>query len=846
MTPLTRVLLLPLLILVACQGAPTPGQTPPTTPQPPAVTPVGPGEAWSDPGNWGGGLPNATSSVVIPAGKRIVLDGNVTVKSLTVNGTLEFARKDLELKAGFIMVMGGGAFKIGSELQPFTQRATITLTGGNTGANNMGMGEKFLGAMGGGSLEFYGESRTGWTHLTQTANKGATQLTLEGNSNWRVGDTLKLASTDFDMNQAESLTVTSVNGNTVTFTPALKYTHFGQVQSFNNLAVDSRAEVALLNRSIKIQGDDSSLASGFGGHMMIMDRASKAKLQDVEITRMGQEGILKRYALHFHQLFDDGQNSFVKNSSIHDTFNRCLVVHGTNKLLVQRNSCVDNIGHAFFLEDGAEVENKFIENLGMLTRVPKSGKAVIPADADSPATFWITNPRNTFTGNVAAGSDGFGYWFALPQDKIGVTAATNPSEYKTLPFQEEWKFDFSGNTAHSSGTGLFEDGCVLPDFSTTACYFGGSARAKGTELGFVPKASDPRTFLDITTGTFTAYKNKLGVWNRGTNQRYNDVRLADNGDGMILACFDCEVVGGVIAGETANKGNPKPGERTGPFGHSLPNPNVRDFDQTLVGYRFYEGPIKLKNLTFANFNPGKLSDGADRRQVSAISFNTGLHSGNANTTEKLRFIGMPDSNRVSMFGGEQFNFRDLDGSLAGQPSAVVEGNDALVDSGCTARADWGMDVCPTGSGTLASKYRFMDVSNGFDNPITKVTRVGGGSYASGYLRYNAAFDATQTNRFDFQSVPTPGTELQFFGHLPGNAWRFEMLFSGTPNKLNFSGGIPPVVDQDNIVLQSVSSLGAMRANTYYFDASAKVLHVWAVPAYKDYVASNITVNLEIH
>ncbi len=548
------------LTLAACQGA---------APETPAVTPVGPGEAWLDPDTWKGAAPTANSDVVIPAGKRVVLDTNTAIKNLTVNGTLEFARKDIELWAASIMVMGAGSIKIGSAAQPFRQRATITLTGAKTGANIMGMGEKVLGAMGGGTLEFYGEARTSWMHLAATANKGATQISLEANPNWRIGDKLMLASTDFDMNQAEALTVTAVGGANVSFTPALKYTHFGQIQTFNGLAVDSRAEVALLNRSIKIQGDDASVGTGFGGHIMIMDRGSKAKLENVEITRMGQEGIIKRYGLHFYQLFDGGQDSFVKNSSIHNTFNRCLVVHGTNKMLLQRNSCVDNIGHAFFLEDGAEVENKFIENLGMLTRAPKPGKTVIPADTENPATFWITNPRNTFKGNVAAGSDGFGFWFALPFGKIGLTASSAPNEYKTIPFQDEWKFDFAGKTAHSSETGLFEDGCVNSDFSTSVCYFGASARAKGTQLGFVPKASDPRTFLDITTGTFTAYKNTLGIWNRGTNQRYNDVRLADNADGMVLACLDCETVGGVIAGETANKGNPKPGERTGPFGHSL-------------------------------------------------------------------------------------------------------------------------------------------------------------------------------------------------------------------------------------------------------------------------------------
>ena len=56
-----------------------------------------PQSLWSDPATWGGTLPGATSSVTIPAGKRVVLDSSVTVKNLTILGTLEFAGKDLEL-----------------------------------------------------------------------------------------------------------------------------------------------------------------------------------------------------------------------------------------------------------------------------------------------------------------------------------------------------------------------------------------------------------------------------------------------------------------------------------------------------------------------------------------------------------------------------------------------------------------------------------------------------------------------------------------------------------------------------------------------------------------------------
>ena len=48
-----------------------------------------------------------------------------------------------------------------------------------------------------------------WTKLASTAAVGATQITLLQSPNWRVGDRIVLASTDFDPFQAEEVTITA-------------------------------------------------------------------------------------------------------------------------------------------------------------------------------------------------------------------------------------------------------------------------------------------------------------------------------------------------------------------------------------------------------------------------------------------------------------------------------------------------------------------------------------------------------------------------------------------------------------------------------------------------------------
>lgn len=58
------------------------------------------------------------------------------------------------------------------------------------------------------------------------------------------------------------------------------------------------------------------------------------------------------------------------------------------------------MGHAFFLEDGAETGSVLRANLGLLTR---RSNALLATDT-TPATFWITHPNNTLVGNVAAGA----------------------------------------------------------------------------------------------------------------------------------------------------------------------------------------------------------------------------------------------------------------------------------------------------------------------------------------------------------------------------------------------------------------------------------------------------------
>ena len=220
--------------------------------------------------------------------------------------------------------------------------------------------------------------------------------------------------------------------------------HFGKI----TFDVDERGEVGMLTRNIKIQASADAEQSFFGGHIMAM-AASKMFVEGVEFNRMGQNLTLARYPIHWH-LIGDAKGQYIKNAAIHDTYNRCVTVHGTNFLRVENNVTYNTVGHCFFLEDGIEHGNEFVHNLAIQTKCHTSkpceptnlaaaGEATQDRQATGPrgqqskdvllpsdntvSSYWITNPDNTYRDNVAAGSDANGFWMSLPEHPNGSSKA---------------------------------------------------------------------------------------------------------------------------------------------------------------------------------------------------------------------------------------------------------------------------------------------------------------------------------------------------------------------------------------------------------------------------------------
>jgi cell migration-inducing and hyaluronan-binding protein len=669
---------------------------------------------WSDPASWPNRkVPVAGDKVTIGRDKDVVLDVSPpALGGLSIDGKLSFSNNaDLTLTTEWIMVHG--ELTIGSEASPYTRKATITLTDNVKGEDVMGgMGDRGI-MLSGGTLNLHGDRKNAWTRLASTAKADSTTIQVLNAAEWRVGDEIVVASTDFDPRQAEGRTIAAINGNTITLDKKLDYMHFGKI----TFDVDERGEVGLLTRNIKIQASTDAEQSFFGGHIMAMP-SSHMYVEGVELYRMGQNMHLARYPIHWH-LVGDAQGQYIKNAAIHDTYNRCVTVHGTNDLQVENNVTYNTVGHCFFMEDGIEHGNQFVHNLAIQTKChtfkacdptnlapfgatagtnfnlagQDSREVLIPSD-NTVSSYWITNPDNIYRDNVAAGSDATGFWLAFPEHPMGQFEGTDLAK-AMWPRRTKLR-EFRGNVAHSNFDSFMGDRAPRAD----------GHFAVGGYVSLVNPADANSAQAESVVEDFTSYKNRNnGIWARGELRLYKNLKMADNGIGFTQAsgnfgqsAYTSRVVDSRFVGETENIGNPRtPAEKA--YRRSLPHPEVADFP--IRGYEFYDYHHELDNNTFVNYQ-----DNATRK-TGAISYLlfTSFGMSSNNTVQRAKFINAkpvyfpPIDNRWSNddYGNAVYKtsvFNDKDGTITGVAhSYIVNITGIDVDEACEVKPTWNAAVC---------------------------------------------------------------------------------------------------------------------------------------------------------
>jgi cell migration-inducing and hyaluronan-binding protein len=534
-------------------------------------------------------------------------------------------------------------------------------------------------------------------------------------SQWKAGDEIVLASTDFDPRQSERRTIVAVSGNSITLDKPLQFMHFGKV----TFDVDERGEVGLLTRNIKIQASADAEQSYKGGHL----------------NRMGQHMELARYPIHWHLVGEGGKGQYIRNAAIHDTYNRCVTVHGTHDLRVENNVTYNTVGHCFFMEDGIEHGNQFVKNLAIQTKchptkdcVPTNLAAagefdyanrqalrkisfsakdtLLPSD-NTAASYWITNPDNSYIDNVAAGSDENGFWLSLPEHPQGAFEGTDASK-ATWPRRTRLR-EFRGNVAHSNFDGFMFDRNISKDNT-----FG----LTGNSHMPTENPADPNSKGVVSVfENLTSYKNRNGgLWGRGENHLFRNLKLADNAIGYTHASgsagrdpYTSLLVDSLFVGETDNIGNPvTPEEVT--YGRSLPKRKIPDFP--IRGYEYYDYRHDVVNSTFVNYQ-----DNA-RRGAGALSWLMFTSSGitTTNTIKGARFVNAKpvhfpkidprfDNDNRGGVAWRTAAIHDLDGSVGGIPNAYIlindgENDSVATDETCKVQPTWNAAVCTGDVGRL--------------------------------------------------------------------------------------------------------------------------------------------------
>ncbi|XP_048585401.1 fibrocystin-L isoform X2 [Nematostella vectensis] len=660
-------------------------------------------DLWSSPFSWGNkGFPVEGDLVVVPKGQTMLLDVSTPVfAALVIKGELVFDEKDLVLNAEKIIIVEGGRLQVGTERQPFQHKARIVLHGSVRSPKMPIFGAKVL-AVREGTLDLHGKHvPVTWTRLASTAEIGANQIHLHTSVTWQVGDKIILASTSRSQKENEELTITSVSsdGTRLGVTPTLKHKHIALTQRFGNKSIDTQAEVGLLTRNVVVRGSvqeewtdeikpcpedfdpdqfatqscflgrygSGTVSDQFGSQIMFMAREESkglvtGRMSYVEVRHAGQAFRLGRYPIHFH-MSGDVTGSYVRGCAVHHTFNRAVTIHGVQGLMVERNVAYHVMGHAYFIEDGAETGNTLQYNLGVFVT---SSSSLLNTDV-TPATFWITNPNNTVRHNAAAGGSHFGFWYNMPIHPGG--PSYTPTVWpRTTPLGE-----FRNNTAHSFGRyGLW----IFPTY--------------------IPLAS-PQASLDSTSPArfyeLTAYNNLKG--------------------------YEATKVGAVQAIDFALLDNKEAGfevtEVVSPWGVARGGAIL---DSIVVGYSGISagnksyctqaglvGPMSsrltVSGVTFANF------DHAQCAALRGCSFCRPRQGGWSTRFEKTRLINAPN---IAAFKWEhEAVFQDMDGTLTGQSGggSFIATSATLPPQHCSQSSSASIGTVPGSICDLVPRFRRM-------------------------------------------------------------------------------------------------------------------------------------------
>uniref|UniRef100_A0A7S2S122 CEMIP beta-helix domain-containing protein n=1 Tax=Mucochytrium quahogii TaxID=96639 RepID=A0A7S2S122_9STRA len=418
------------------------------------------------------GCTNELADCVIPAGETIIMDTNLDIRSLTIKGELLWSTtsESLQLRTGYVFVEENGLFHLDAKASSEGTLQTIYIK--NNGATN----ECTNSFRGFGTCAASSESawnpvmrvegrplaRT-WSLLSRNADKGASTITLEhapADMGWKAGDRIVIAPSGIPSKSQsnfvgpEVFKIERFDGNVVHLSGSTNQVYLGDSSK------QMQSEVINMNRNVLITGDDFVPIRGTdsvnGLHGISFNEGGYVELKHTKIEKCGQRDVSGKYCMHLHQKQICRECKIIGNA-IEEGQQRGIATHGTHHSLVEDNVLYKVRGAGFYIEDGDEMENDFVNNVNICHATgADSGacKATGTNNPDSDDVFqsgiWALSVSNNFYGNRLVNHQNgfFGQTSTFPKGKafaanLVCTMHAYMGKYKGNVCHSNWRYGFS-------------------------------------------------------------------------------------------------------------------------------------------------------------------------------------------------------------------------------------------------------------------------------------------------------------------------------------------------------------------------------------------------------------------
>ena len=460
---------------------------------------------WNRRATWKNSLiPSDGARVLIHKNHTVVLthQSSIHLMTLRVDGTLTFSRRrNTRLIVDTLVSTKGSLIQMGTKTRSVkaNRTASIVIKDWNQGFETSDtLSPDYDPAKLGQGLIVHGRFIANGVKKTayvafDGVSAGDVQLHLtDFPVNWMVGDTIVIAGTSKNGQEAEERMIVSLDAatQTVSLDRAMEFDHLTAEHTVDN--INLKIHVANLSRNVFITTDESGRAAtgevstgrkntgnefNARGHVMFMHTNDvsiqntgfyhlgrtnkKINIQDSSFTDSGDiirigNNPRARYAMHFHRAGWDSAPALVEGCVVIGSPGWGYVNHSSHVALIS-NIAYQVAGASFVTEAGDE-RGRFVNNLAIATRGGKKTSLRIWLNRQGIEdwgflghAFWFNGVHVDIVNNIANGSSNYAYGFArIAIDNVEtVNTAQGEEDYALV----ELKI-FSGNQAYGNSGGV--------------------------------------------------------------------------------------------------------------------------------------------------------------------------------------------------------------------------------------------------------------------------------------------------------------------------------------------------------------------------------------------------------